>query len=96
MLRTKLRFLPYDSDEVGFISFDTVDLIKPIAALILNESLQGSCVAINRKLILPEHTLQVGQIVFVTIGKLQPVSAEINWVKNLDEDIVKIGVQYKK
>lgn len=91
----KIRFVP-EQDEFAFISFNLDNFTKDLAALILNESVKGSCLAINRKLIPDKISLEEGLFLQVKIGNLEPEMAIIRWVLHVDNDLVKIGFEYQR
>lgn len=92
--RSKIRFLP-DNNELGLISFDLEEFSQDIAALIINESLHGVCLVVNRKLIPTTVTINIGLMLLVKAGKLDPMEAVVRWVKEIDEELVRIGIEYK-
>lgn len=91
--RAKIRFVP-DSNEMSFISLSLAHFQKEISTLIVNESCSGACLVINRKLIPSTDSLVEGRCILVKIGKLDPLSAVVRWVKHVDDDFIKIGVEY--
>jgi hypothetical protein len=96
MARAKIRFVPYDNDEFGLISFHSHDSAQDIAALIINESVHGACIAINRKLIQAKMPLAIGLLAVIKIGKLDKEQVVVRWIKEVDDDIIKLGIEYQK
>jgi hypothetical protein len=96
LARQKIRFIPERNDDIGFFSFNSKNYFKPISVLVLNESAEGACLALNQKLIQTPFTLEVGLRVIVKIGNLDPLDAIIRWVKVFDDDLVKFGIEYIK
>jgi hypothetical protein len=85
-----LRFKPDPMDQ-AFVEFrsETADFKPQCCALIINESFSGSALVLQSPdTILPEKEIRV------KIGRLEPMRAEIIWVKILDKDIYKIGIQF--
>lgn len=91
--RAKIRFAP-DNNELSFISLSLAHFHKEISSLIVNESSGGACLVINRKLVPSTDALAEGRFIQVKIGKLEPLSAVVRWVKHVDDDFIKIGVEY--
>jgi hypothetical protein len=88
-----IRFLP-DSNELGLIIFTSVDFKREIAALIINESHHGVCLVINSKLLPLNFEIPVGMELRVKTGNLDPASAKVRWIKIVDEELMKIGIEY--
>ena len=86
-----LRFKPDPMDQ-AFVEFrvaDTAQFQPQCCALIINESFSGSALVLqSQDTILPEKEIRV------KIGKLEPMRAQIVWVKILEKDLYKIGVQF--
>ena len=91
--RGKIRFKP-EKDEICFIGFDLDKFTDEISALILNESAQGACLAINCKLIPPNISMVKGFSLFIKIGNLDPIESVIQWVSQVDADLIKIGIKH--
>jgi len=90
--RARIRFAPH-GDEFGFLSYNLEKFQQDSAVLIINESIRGSCLALNRALIPNEIKIEKGLKVLVKVGKLEPVLAIIRWVNLVDEDILKMGLE---
>jgi hypothetical protein len=93
--RSRIRFTP-DGNEFGFLSYNTEKFQKDAAVLVINESIHGSCVVFNRLQIPEGLTIETNLQILVKIGNLDPVKAIIRWVKLVDKEIVKIGVEYSE
>lgn len=88
-MRYALRFRP-DPLDSALIQFSTELDFKPTSVgLIVNESYTGSAIIIN-------STQQVvsGQEVRIQVGKLPVMRARIAWVKILENDLLKLGMEY--
>ena len=59
-------------------------------ALIINESFGGCSL-----LLVTPAFLNAGMQVQVQVGKLKPMEGEIRWVVAIENEIKKIGIQYK-
>lgn len=92
MTAKQIRFPP-DSDEMAFISFNVNDFKKDLSALIINESLQGACLVINRALVPTDKPINIGQIFLAKIGAMNPLRARVRWLKEVDENLLKIGIE---
>lgn len=92
LVAKKIRFPP-DSDEIAFISYKTDEFKKDLSALIINESSQGACFVVNRALITRNNPIIVGQLLLAKIGPMNPLRAEVRWVKEVDHDLLKIGIE---
>lgn len=91
--RAKIRFKP-EKNEICFISFDPYEFKEEVNALILNESAQGACLIINKRIIPPNAVLSPGVPLFLKIGNLDPIESVLRWVTDIDNDLVKIGIQH--
>jgi CheY-like chemotaxis protein len=91
--RGKIRFKP-EKNEICFVSFEHGKFSNEISAIILNESAQGACLVINRKLIPPNITIVIGLALFVKIGNLDPIESIVRWIDSVDSDLIKIGIHH--
>lgn len=91
--RAKIRFSPDDA-ETSFVSFSLARFENEINTLVINESASGACLLLNVQLTDEKTVLEVGQFILVKVGNLEPVSAIVRWVKKLDDNVLKIGVEY--
>ncbi len=92
MPKAHIRFNP-DNDEVAFISFDTNEFRKDISALIVNESTQGACFVVNKGLIPKDSPILIGQVLLAKIGHIDPLKARVCWLKEVDSNLLKIGIE---
>jgi hypothetical protein len=90
--RARIRFIP-DNSDIGHILFKDTQFNNKLNVLIINESIQGACLAISRHTIPISISFEPGLTILVKIGHLEPVTAIIRWVKILDDDIIKLGVE---
>lgn len=60
-----------------------------IPALAFSEAAKGCGLVMHAK-----YAPRQGDTVGVAIGHLAPVEGVVRWVNSLDEDIVKIGIEY--
>ena len=88
----QIRFPP-DSDQVAFISFNTSSFSKDLAALIINESAHGACFVVNRALVSAGKPIITGQLLLAQVGQMSPLKAEVRWVKEVDANLLKIGIE---
>lgn len=58
-------------------------------ALLLNEAFKGCGFVLNAT-----DVLQIGDLVTVKVGELEPMEAEVRWIEKLDGQVYKIGVFY--
>ena len=91
--RAGIRFT-LEGNEYGHISYNSEAYSADTAVFVINESMHGACLVINRKLVPSTITFAQGMYIMVKIGKLDPVTAIVRWVRMMDEDIIKIGVEY--
>lgn len=90
--RKSIRFEP---DEGTLAYIDTTprehksEFDPKIMALVIDEALDGCGLAVvNNK------TLFEGDICLVKVGLLDPLIGEVRWVRELDEEVHKIGIMY--
>jgi hypothetical protein len=90
--RRKLRFPP-DAGAIAWIDpteGQRLETFSPrIPALIIDESRDGCGVAV-----LYHPQMMEGARMLVQIGELIPVPCEVRWIKDLDEDVLKVGLRY--
>lgn len=92
MKTPRIRFPP-DSNAIAYLSFNSVQFKKDLAALIINESLKGACFVVNKALINEKTPIAIGQIFKAQIGQLAPLTAEVKWLQDVDADLLKIGIE---
>ena len=90
--RSALRFAP-DEGTIALIDPDHGEdksQFKPtIHALVVDEAMDGcGLVVVNNT------RLEIGDICLVQVGQLDPLSSELRWIRQLDEDVQKIGFMY--
>lgn len=89
------QFLRFKPDSLDYAELDTRKVVavgdfQPTCiALILDESSRGCSL-----LAVPSEDFQVGAVVRVKVGKLKMMLAEVRWLKPLDAQAVKVGLQY--
>ena len=90
--RTKrsIRFEP-DQGAVAYISRNLNDseITAGITALPINESYDGVSL-----IILKTNKVSVSEKLLIQVGKLAPIVGEVKWIKELDVDTIRLGVQY--
>ncbi len=87
--RHSIRFTP-DPLTTALVDLKTASEFNPsIVALVLNESFTGCALLLSC-----DHLLKKDQIVSVKVGLLDPIKAQIIWIKNLEENIFKIGLKF--
>lgn len=88
-IRRPIRFVP-DALTIATLSTHSQKDFKPnMVALVLNESFSGCALLVNG-----DNVLKKEQKVMIKLGQLDAMPAKIAWVKNLEESIYKIGVQF--
>lgn len=90
--RRSLRFQPDEGNiaEIDPEAKDNKNNFKArIRALIVDEALEGCCLVLTHN-----RLLQVGDICLVKVGMLDPLISEVRWIRDLDEEIQKIGIMY--
>lgn len=92
MVNKQIRFPP-DSDEVAFISFNVDKFKRDLSALIVNESHHGACFVVNAQLIPKNSPITIGQILLAEIGHINPLKAKVCWLKEVDSNLLKIGIE---
>lgn len=60
-------------------------------AVVVNESFNGSCL-VSRN----DEAITMDQIFRVKVGELSEMQATVRWIKELDEDVIKFGIEYKE
>jgi hypothetical protein len=60
-----------------------------IQALVIDEALDGCGVVLVKNTALGE-----GDICLIKVGQLDPLIGEVRWIKELDQDVHKIGIMY--
>ncbi|MFT6630702.1 MAG: hypothetical protein ACJAS4_000644 [Bacteriovoracaceae bacterium] len=90
-MEKKRQFIRFQPDENTYmmVKIEDVEGDNIYSGLCVSES-QGGCSAafLNNK------AFTAGKMCFVKVGKLDAESAEIRWVTELDEDLVKVGFRF--
>ena len=60
-------------------------------SIVINESFTGACLVARN-----EGLIKTDQEVKVKVGKMDEIIALVVWVKEIDEDIIKFGIEYAK
>lgn len=94
--RRFLRFTP-DEFEIALLQFtearpDEFFFETEAAGLVIEEAYGGCALVVVRKLI-PE-SLAEGTRLQIKVAKLGPMKAEVRWIRHLDDDVSKLGLQY--
>lgn len=91
-VRQGTRFPP-DDGAVAWIDprvYENKRDFKPaFAALVVNEALAGCALVTLR-----QHWLKDGMVFMVKVERLAPLKAQIRWVRDLGEGVVKLGVAF--
>lgn len=92
MQRRALRYSP-DIGDYAVLCFSDSDSQFKVdsVGIILNESSSGCAVCIPAT-----RRLKEGDQFVVQVGKMEPQLATVVWRKELDKDVVKIGIKYDK
>ena len=84
--RKHIRFR-LDEDTYMKVTIEGND--KPILGLCLSES-HGGCSGV----FYPHEDFKVGETILVQVGRLDPEKAEIKYLHELADDVVKMGFEY--
>lgn len=84
--RKHIRFTP---DENTIMLLNLEEDKDTLCGLCISES-QGGCSG----LFINHPGFKAGKMVYIKVGKLDAIGAEIRWVTELDKDSVKIGFSY--
>jgi len=91
-MRRHIRFLP-DLGTVALVdlkNFGNSKFYPTLAALVVNESHSGACLLLSGA---PGDHLKDSARWLVQFGQLNPMEAEVCWVKELDVDVQKVGIE---
>lgn len=90
--RRALRYSP-DIGDYAVVCFSDPDSQFRVdsVGIILNESSSGCAICIPAT-----RRLKEGDQFVVQVGKMEPQLATVVWRKELDKDVVKIGIKYDK
>lgn len=91
-IRRTLRFPP-DEGTLAWIDpvlrEDKLDFRPTIPALVIDEALDGCGLVV-----LYHDRLAENARCMVRVGNLDPLPAQVRWIKDLDEEVLKIGVMF--
>lgn len=89
-IRKKIRFSP-DPSQHAEIDFNSTheNFRCELPALIFNESYNGCCV-----IALKDKRFKIQGRFKIKVGLLSPLLGEIRWITELDNDFVKLGVEF--
>ncbi len=87
--RKSIRFRP-DPFTLAYFSFKPTTPFKAdLVALVLNESYTGCSLFFNT-----ENKVKKDQKISIKVGQLAVMQAKIVWIKNLDENLFKVGIKF--
>ena len=90
MIRRRIRFAP-DPGTIAYLIFDKGPLKgETLCGLVLNESLTGCALVLSC-----ENKLKEEMTCVCRVGHLPDTLATVRWVKLLDPNLYKIGLEYK-
>ena len=88
MPRKSVRFKP-DPLTVALVDLKKSKNFEPnLVGIVINESYSGCAIVVVSDLVLKKGTK-----VKIQVGQIPPLKGEIMWIKNLEENIHKIGVK---
>lgn len=86
--RAPIRYKP-DPMTIAHIDFENAKEFKPsCVGIVINESYSGCSVVISTDI-----EIKRGDKVKIKIGELSAMKANVAWVKELEENIYKLGIQ---
>lgn len=94
-VKRKTRFVP-ESNSSASISFEPTEFQKAMDALVMNESVNGACLVINKKLLPKRISMVDGLYLLVKVGHLAPELMVVRWAKELGANLIKFGVEREK
>ncbi|MBT4792032.1 MAG: hypothetical protein HON90_10710 [Halobacteriovoraceae bacterium] len=83
--RRHIRFEPDDNTIILVV----LDSEPCFSGLCISEA-QGGASGV----FLTNLKLKVGEMCYIKVGKLDSISSEIVWIKELDNEVVKVGFKY--
>lgn len=90
LIRNAIRFKAEDTDfSLVEVSPFKSEFTPNFVGLIINESYSGCALVVKTTI-----NLNPGQEVKVKVGKLPELTGKIAWVKPIEENLSKIGIQY--
>lgn len=91
--RRHIRALP-DLKDLAFIDFnlehDDKSFEADLSAYIVNESPMGGSSLALRK----DDRIILNMQLLAKVGKLSPLRAEVVWIKELDEELLRVGLKF--
>lgn len=84
--RRAIRFAP-DPGTLAEIAFELEKI--HVYGLVVNESSGGCAVLVST-----EETIEKGMICICRVGNLDQVEADVRWIKELEPNLYKIGLNY--
>lgn len=88
-LRPKLRFLPDPNTIVALGFHFDGDRGETLSGLVLNESATGFAA-----ILVTSETIEEGATVVCRVGKMSDRYASVRWVKQIEPNLLKVGLQY--
>ena len=86
----KRKHIRFPADEGDFATLHRSD--KPdVPGLIINESLGGCALVFFGSEVIGE-----GETCRLTVGKLAPLNAKAMWIKQVDNEVCKIGFEFEE
>ncbi len=90
--RSSIRFTPDLGDYAALCFRKTSSEFRVDSlGIIINESATGCAIVIPQT-----KKLQEGDKFVVQVGKLNPCKAVVVWRKEIDKDVVKLGIKYEE
>ncbi len=89
-IQQHLRFKanPLDIAQVD-LTANTPQFMPEMAAMIVDESFSGAALIMKAT-----DDLVVGSYLRVKVGRMDALRAEVVWMKRLDRDVIKVGVNF--
>lgn len=86
--RKSIRFQP-DPMTIAWMDFSNSKDFEPtLVGLVLNEAYKGCAL-----IVASDEPLKKEQKLKIKVGRLSPLKAQIAWIKNLEENIFKLGIK---
>lgn len=86
--RKNLRFAS-DANTLASIKVVREDGVLGFSSIVINESRNGCNV------VLPIVDLHKGEIIQIQLGNFNSIEALVRWTKVVDNDIMRVGIEYK-
>jgi len=88
----KRKYIRFKPDVMAYAELEIEEgrKYRPYASALIFSEAHGGCGLI----LLADEDLHAGMKVRVKVGRLGPLKGEIAWKKEVDPEIVKIGIQY--